>query len=342
MTRKASFDRVSVVIPVTGRHDDPETLFGQYSQALRTLGADLEFVYVLDGPYPEVRAALDNLQAAGEPIRVISLGRSFGEAAALSVGFRHCAGDAVVILPAFLQVEPADLPRLVRQLESVDMVVGRRWPRSDSRFNRLQTSLFFGLVSALTRSRFKDIGCGVRAMRRQVCEEVVLYGDQHRFLPMLAAHRGFRVAEVNLAQSPRDGFRRVHAPGIYVRRLLDLLTVFFLVKFTRKPMRFFGLVGTCTAGAGVLYLLYLLFERLVLGVPLADRPALLLSSLLVVLGVQVFAMGLIGELIIYTHARQMQEYAIAETIGDMPSDTDTEAPGTDSPDTPLPASQSSG
>lgn len=312
----SSFNRISVVVPVSNRYDDPEILFNEYRHALSRLGAELEFVYVIDGSFPKVYEALSTLQANGAPLRIIKLGRSFGEAAALSVGFRHCTGDAIITLPPFHQVEASDLPALIHRLESADMVVGRRWPRKDSMLNRFQTSCFFGLVRLLTRARFKDLGCNVRAMRRKVCEEVVLYGDQHRFLPMLAVHQGFRVAEINLEQSKQDGFRRVYAPGVYVRRALDLLTVFFLVKFTKRPMRFFGLLGSFTAGAGGLYILVLVFQRLFLGMPLADRPALLLSSLIVVLGVQIFAMGLIGELIIYTHARHLQEYAVEEIVGE--------------------------
>lgn len=327
----SSFRRISVVVPVSHRYDDPETLFHEYRDALSGLSAELEFVYVIDGAFPEVHQTLSALQADGAPLRIIKLGRSFGEAAALSIGFRYCTGDAIVTLPPFHQVEASDLPSLIHRLESADMVVGRRWPRNDSLLNRFQTSCFFGLVRLFTRSRFKDLGCNVRAMRPKVCEEVVLYGDQHRFLPMLAVHQGFRVREIDLAQSKQDGFRRVYAPGVYVRRTLDLLTVFFLIKFTKRPMRFFGLLGSFTAGAGGLYILVLVFQRLFLDMPLADRPALLLSSLIVVLGVQIFSMGLVGELIIYTHARHLQEYAIEEIVGEEiePNDEETHSPNDD-------------
>lgn len=309
------FRRVSVVIPVSTRYDEPKALYDNYRRGLADLKAELEFIYVIDGAFPEVEEALRDLQLRGEGLRVIKLARSFGEAAALSVGFRYATGDAVLVLPAFHQVQASELPKLLGGLESADLVVGRRWPRSDSRLNRLQTSLFFGIVRLLTRSRFRDLGCNVRAMRRAVCEEVLIYGDQHRFLPILAAHHGFRVMEMDVAQSQQDGFRRFYQPGVYVRRLLDLMTVFFLVRFTKRPMRFFGLLGTVTAGLGALYVLVLVFQRLAMDMPLADRPALLLSSLMVVLGVQIFAMGLIGELIIYTHARHLQEYAVEEMVG---------------------------
>ncbi len=314
--KQAVFSKVSVIVPVTERYDNPVEVYEGYRRGLAGVQAQLEFIYVIDGAYPEVEAALQGLQARGERIRVVKLARSFGEAAALSVGFRYATGDAMLMVPAFHQVQPGELPKLLQALDHADMAVARRWPRSDSSLNRLQTRLFYGVVNLLTRTRFHDLGCNVRAMRRAVCDDVLIYGDQHRFLPILAAHHGFRVVEVDLAQSRQDGYRRVYAPGVYVRRLLDLMTVFFLARFTKRPMRFFGLLGTVTASAGGISLLVLIIQRLAFEMALADRPALLLASLLVVLGMQIFAMGLIGELIIYTHARHLQEYAIEEMIGE--------------------------
>jgi hypothetical protein len=129
------------------------------------------------------------------------------------------------------------------------------------------------------------------------------------------AHRqGFRVIELDVTQSEKDIHQRIYAPGLYVRRLLDLLTIFFLIKFTKKPLRFFGLVGTTLFSVGLITSLYLIGERLFLGISLADRPALILSSLLVVLGVQIIAIGLIGEIIIFTHAKDIKEYKIDTII----------------------------
>src|SRR5690606_20249615 len=153
-----------------------------------------------------------------------------------------------------------------------------------------------------------------RAMKRRVLEEIELYGEQHRFLPVLANRKGFRVAEVELRQSPEDRFDGAYRAREYVHRLLDIFTVFFLVRFTHKPLRFFGMVGAATFGVGALITAWLVLERLLLDRALADRPALLLSSLLVVLGMQVFALGLIGELIIFTHARDIKDYQIDEVL----------------------------
>ena len=194
------------------------------------------------------------------------------------------------------------------------MVLARRWPRRDSLMNRLQNRLFNFLLRLSTNLKIHDAGCSARAFKRGVIEEIHLYGDLHRFFPVMAHRQGFRVIELNVTQSKKDIHQRLYSPGLYVRRLLDLLTIFFLIKFTKKPLRFFGLVGTTLFGLGIISSLYLIAERLFFNVSLADRPALVLSSLLIVLGVQIIAIGLIGEIIIFTHAKDLKEYKIDKII----------------------------
>ncbi len=304
---------VSVIIPVSERFDDVPALYHDYKNALQASGYSYEFVYVLDGEFPDVLAALKTLRDQGEQITIIQLAKWFGEATALTAGFEHSSGEMILTLPAYYQVEPGEIPKVLEGLKTHDMVVARRWPRIDSSINQIQAKLFHWALG-FTGCNFRDLGCAVRAFKRQVIDEVTVYGDQHRFLPVLADRRGFRIIEIDTQQSSKDVQRRIYKPGVYLRRMLDFITVFFLVKFTKKPLRFFGLIGTGTLVVGGIMLLVLVIERLFFGVPLADRPALLLSSLLVVLGVQIFAIGLIGELIIFTHAKDLKEYTIAEII----------------------------
>jgi hypothetical protein len=147
-----------------------------------------------------------------------------------------------------------------------------------------------------------------------VLEEISLYGDQHRFLPVLANRQGFRVTEVDVRQSPRDRFEGTYSVRDYTRRALDIFSVFFLVRFTKRPLRFFGMIGAVTFGLGFVLLAWLILERILFDHSLASRPALLLSSLLVVLGLQVFALGLLGELIIFTHARELKDYKVDRVL----------------------------
>jgi len=305
---------VSAIVPVSERQDDIHDLYTEYRTALDSLNRPYEIIFILDGAFPQAYEALASLREQGAQIKLIQLTQSFGEAAALTVGFEQARGNIILTLPAYYQADPAVIPDLIRGLDNHDMVTGRRWPRSDGRLKKLQTSLFHRILKFVADSSFQDLGCGMRAFKRQVVEEIPLYGDQHRFLPVLAEKRGFRVIEINVPQSQRDTAPSVYRPGVYLRRMLDILTVFFLVKFTKKPLRFFGLIGSATFACGGLVLLLVVFQRIFLDVSLADRPALLLSSLFVVLGVQLFALGLIGELIIFTHARDIKEYTIDEIL----------------------------
>jgi glycosyltransferase involved in cell wall biosynthesis len=244
------------------------------------------------------------------------LSRVFGEATALAAGFEHARGEIVITLPAYYQIPGSEIAVLVAALDGADMSVGRRWPRAGGKLEALRRSAFHGILGAFTgsRSRFRDLGCGARAMRRRVVEEISLYGDQHRFLALLAEHHGFRVVEVDVRQSAKDSFTGRYPLREYAHRVLDILTVLFLVRFTKKPLRFFGMLGVSTFVIGAVLISYMVVERLFFGQALADRPALLLASLLAVLGLQLFAIGLLGELIIFTHARDIKDYKVEEII----------------------------
>jgi glycosyltransferase involved in cell wall biosynthesis len=310
-----NFDvELSVIVPVGSRQADPATLHAEYKAGLDTLGQRYELIFVLDGPREKFAAGLRTLLDGGQRFTVISLSRSFGEATALMAGFEHASGQAIVTLPAYHQIDARDIGQLVGGLESADVVIGRRWPRVGGLFERVRRAAFHGLLGWVTRLKFNDLGCGARALDRRVLEEIQLYGDQHRFLAVLADRQGFRVHEVNVRQSKEDRFEGVYQPREYTRGLLDIFTVFFLVRFTKKPLRFFGMVGVTTFAVGALAVTWLVIERLFFGQGLAERPALLLASLLVVLGLQLFALGLLGELMIFTHARGLKDYQIERVI----------------------------
>lgn len=305
---------LSAVVPVTERFDDPTALYREYRDGVASAGMAFEFIYVLDGDYPEVFAALQDLKSQGEPIKIIKFAKWFGEANALNAAAAAASGDIILTLPAYRQVKADEIPRLIGALDECDMAVGRRWPRGDSKFNLVQAKVFHGLLKLLLDSPLNDLGCGARALKRRVIDELNIYGDQHRFLPLLAERQGFSVREINVAQDQGDLVKRIYPFGVYIRRALDLLTIFFLVKFTKKPLRFFGLIGLTVLALGLLLTLYLVFERTFLGVGLADRPALILSTLMVVLGIQIISVGLIGEIVIFTHAKDIKEYNIDEII----------------------------
>jgi glycosyltransferase involved in cell wall biosynthesis len=314
MTAPYSPSRLSIIVPVGARRADLKTLYAEYKSGVEAIGLPYEFVFVLDGPRGDAARALDELLQAGEPLTVINLTRCFGEAAALMAGFERSSGDAILTLPAYHQIEGSELHKLVAGLATADVTVGYRWPRAGNAIEKARRAIFHGLVNFVTGSRLRDLGCGARALRRQVFAELDLYGDQHRFIAILAARLGFRVAEVAVRQSPRDRRSRVYRPREYLHHFLDLISIFFLVRFTKKPLRFFGMIGAVTFGIGALLITYLGIERIAFQSSLADRPALLLAALLIVLGMQIFALGLLGELIIFTHARNVKDYRVEEVI----------------------------
>lgn len=310
----ANETELSVIVPVGSRHDDVRAVFTAYREALDGLGMPYELVYVLDGPRPEVLDVLLEAQLAEPRLEILQLARPFGEATAIVAGFEICRGRLVLTLPAYFQVDPAEIARMIAEKGDHHMVVAHRWPRRGPALEKFRRRAFHKLLGGITGQRFKDLGCGVRLFDREILEEISVYGDQHRFLPLIVERNGFRVLELDVRQSTQDAFRGRYGMREYVRRTLDIFTVFFLTRFTKKPLRFFGMIGSIVFVVGAVGLLEVVVERLFFGQPLADRPALLLSSLLLVLGIQIGALGLLGELIIFTHARSMKEYRVERVV----------------------------
>ncbi len=307
---------ISVVIPVVERFGDLKQLYREFSAELERLDKNAEFLFVVDDSQRAAMPMLRELQQEAEgEVAIVLLGGAFGESAALTVGFERARGERVLTLASYFQVDPSGLAAAFAEIDAgADMVVGRRHPRLDSFFNRLQSRLFHGMVSGLTKTQFHDISCGFRLMKRRVPRELNLYGGLHRFVPLLALSRGFSVREIPLPQRTEDMQTRYYGTGVYLGRLLDILTVFFLTKFTRTPLRFFGLLGTGLFAAGFLLDLIAVVQRAFTDQGIADRPILLLGVLLMVLGVQTLSLGLIGEIVIFTHARHVRDYQVAEII----------------------------
>jgi glycosyltransferase involved in cell wall biosynthesis len=307
---------VSVVIPVVERHGDLRNLFSEYAREIELLGRRAEFIFVIDHRQHSVVPELQEIQqATDQEVILIRLGGMFGESAALTVGMEQARGEIIVTVAPYFQVEPEGVRRAIRVIDDgADLVVGCRSPRIDSWFNRCQTRIFHWIVNLVASTKFRDISSGFRVVRRRVARELPVYGGIHRFYPVLALRRGFDVQELDLPQRKEDAATRYYGVAVYLKRLLDVLTVFFLVKFTHRPMRFFGVLSLLLAVPGLAITIYLGIYRLLGLGPIAQRPLLLLGVLLMVLGIQLLSIGLIGEIIVFTHARKLREYRIAEVI----------------------------
>jgi glycosyltransferase involved in cell wall biosynthesis len=302
---------VSVIVPVVERADDLLAVYRAFARELEARPEDHEFLFVFDGrlsPPPELVA----LAAQNPSLRLLRFARPFGETAALRLGIEKSRGHLILTLPAYFQVQPEGIGLLLDTISSgADMVVASRSPRLDSWLNRVQSRAFQSIVGAGSGQQFHDMACGVRLMRRSVAEALPLYGDLHRFIPALALREGFQVDEVSIPQHPGDARTRVYRPGVYLRRLLDIAAFFFLAKFTEKPLRFFGLVGSLFVGLGTILSLVLLIQR-VEGQAIANRPALLLAVLFMALGVQLVGLGLVGEIIVHLRAPHRRAYRVRE------------------------------
>jgi glycosyltransferase involved in cell wall biosynthesis len=312
-TGPADVRLVSVIVPVVERADDLMTLYRSFAGELDRRGEEHEFLFIFDGGFtpPAELAALSREQAS---VRLLSFARTFGETAALRLGIERSHGDVILTLPAYFQVRAEGVGPLLDALKTgADMVVASRSPRLDSWLNRLQSRAFQRMVGGVSDRRFHDMACGVRLIRRPVAEALPLYGDLHRFLPALALREGYRVEEVAVPQHPNDARTRVYRPGVYLRRLLDIAAFFFLAKFTEKPLRFFGLVGSVFFGLGAVASLVLLAERIA-GQGIANRPLLLLAVLLVALGVQLIGLGLVGEIIVHLRSPHRRAYRVRERV----------------------------
>jgi glycosyltransferase involved in cell wall biosynthesis len=307
---------ISVIIPITERYDDLRELYLQMADVLTNLERSVEFIFIVDGPkFEDAYAQLCAMKETDREIRIIRFRRAFGEAAALAVGFEHARGETIITLSPYFQVEPHELLKMMAKLEAgADLVISHRYPRIDSILNRTQSYVFHWLIRRLTGLKFHDLSCGMRIMKREVAKELELYGDLHRFIPILAWRLGCNVVEVDVKQSQKDRGLRVVGIGIYIRRLLDILTVFFVTKFTKKPLRFFGLISFFMFAIGFFICLYLSIMKIMISIPLADRPLLIFGTLLMVIGIQIGSIGLVGEIVIFTHARQMDDYKVEKIL----------------------------
>lgn len=300
---RAQGESISVLVPVSERPAPLDEFYEQFSEPLRGAGIPFEFLFIVEPEHWGLIPPLERLREAGEPIRILRVGRTAGDTALLRVGAERATHDVFLTLPAYPRIEASSLPAVVEPvLAGAAMSVARRWPRRDSALNRLQNRVFHILADAAGGGRgVRDVACGVRAIRRHVFDSLPMYGDFHRFLPLFALRSGYEVEEVNAPQHAEDWQPRIYAPTVYVRRILDLFGLYFLMRFTEKPLRFFGLVGGGSFLAGSVILLVLAVQR-VQGEAIADRPMLLLGVLLMVLGVQAVALGLVGEIIVHVNS----------------------------------------
>jgi glycosyltransferase involved in cell wall biosynthesis len=300
---------LSVVVPISRDRAALETLHATYKAALEAPDRSLQFIYVVDGPLEAALASLRALKRRGESIEILHHAHRFGEAAALTTGFRHAEGERIITLSEEITVKPAELGKLLAAAATADVVIARRMP-PDGHAPGKQRKFEYA-ANLLFGRRFNDLRSSVRVIRRAVADEITLYGHQHYFLPLIAETHGFTVQEVEV---DADRTPRKTSAGPDLPLVLDLITAFFLIRFIKRPFRFFGGFGFSMLAIGCLVTAWLVFARLFFGEALVDRPALILSSLMIVLGIQIISVGLIGEIITFSFTRDHKDYKVERIV----------------------------
>ena len=320
MNDRAVEDRVgeidiSVVIPLLDERENLRELFQRLEATLQGMGTAYEIIFVddgsMDGSY-EVLEAIFNFDP--DRVKVIRFRRNYGKSSALSAGFKASRGEIIVTMDADLQDQPEEIPKLLRKMsEGYDLVSGWRHRRAD-RFLKRVLSRFYNIITAKTTGiRVHDFNCCLKAYRRVIFDRLTVFGEMHRYIPVMASWRGFRIGEIKVDHKPRRHGRSKYRLSQYPGGFFDLLTVILLTRFSRKPLHLFGLLGTFLVAIGFLINIYLTVGWF-LGRWIQNRPIFMLGILMMIIGVQFIFFGLMAEMIAYSSKRE-EETIIDEFLG---------------------------
>ena len=292
---------ISVVVPVHDEQQSVALLYEELEAALQPADEPWEAIFVDDGSQDGSFSALTRLHARTTNVRVVRLRRNFGKSAALAAGFAQAGGETVVTIDGDLQDDPAEIPHLLAKLEEgFDLVSGWKAHRRDPWHRRLVSKIFNTVTGRVSGLRLHDMNCGLKAYRAEVVRGLPLYGELHRFIPVLAHYRGYRVAELPVNHRPRTHGRSRYGLERYLRGFLDLLTVTFMGRYRHRPLHLFGGLGLVLGLTGTAILVYLTVLKAT-GEAIGQRPLLTLGVLLVVVGLQFFSLGLISEMVTSHH-----------------------------------------
>jgi glycosyltransferase involved in cell wall biosynthesis len=289
---------LSVVVPVFNERDALPELLAEIERGCDSIGRSFEVIFVDDGSTDGTDEVLARLAAEHPEVRVLRLGRNFGKSAALSTGFERSVGEIVVTLDGDGQDDPSEIPALVAKLdEGYQLVSGWKRDRQDPRIRRWASRLFNGVTARLSGVHLHDFNCGLKAYRGECARSLRIYGELHRYIPVLGVQRGWRVTEIPVHHRARRHGRSKFGFERYTRGPFDLLTVLFLGRYQHRPLHLFGGLGVALMVVGVAISAYLAVLRLQ-GEAIGDRPLLLLGVLLIVVGIQLFTFGLLGQMFV--------------------------------------------
>ena len=293
---------ISIIIPVFNESESIAYLLEEVKSVMEVNELNYELIVVNDGSQDNTDAVLVELIKNIKELLVISLRKNYGQTAAMAAGFDISRGDIVITLDGDLQNDPNDIPKLISEINTgYDLICGWRFDRKDKLINRrIPSKIANKLIAKVTGLKIHDYGCSLKAFTKEIIDDVKLYGELHRFLPILASIEGARIKEVKVNHRSRKYGSSKYGIDRTFRVLMDLLTVWFMTRFLTRPMYGFGFVGIISILISLLMSSYLLIEK-ILGQDIGNRPMLMFALILGVAGVQLFSFGLLSELLIRTY-----------------------------------------
>ncbi len=309
---------VSIVIPIKDERDNIRPLHERLHLALDPLGIEFEIVFVDDGSTDNSYEVLETL-AVSDPVftKVVRLRRNFGQSAAMKAGIDFAIGNVIVTMDGDLQNDPADIPMLLAKLDQgYDAVFGRRAKRKDNIIRTIPSRMANWLIRKVTGVQIKDMGCTLRAMRSDLAKELPLYGEMHRFIPVLVEHYGARIVQMDVKHFPRTAGKTKYNLGRTSRVLLDLVTVKFMSSYLTRPMHVMGWLGIMSMFLGFVSLVATVSMKLLWNEDMTGNPLLLLSAMLSIVGIQFISLGLIGEVLTRTYfeSQGKSAYTVLNTV----------------------------
>jgi glycosyltransferase involved in cell wall biosynthesis len=302
---------VSIVVPVLDEEGSLRELHRRITEVMARLGRSYEILFVDDGSKDGSLAILRELYDRDPMVNVLSFRRRYGKSAALAVGFEEARGEMIVTMDADLQDDPREIPNLIREIErGYDLVSGWKKHRHDPLSKTIPSKVFNTVAAWVTGLRLHDINCGLKAYRREVTDEIKVYGELHRFMPVFAYKESFRVGEIPVAHHPREFGKTKYGVRRFLHGFLDLLTVTMVTGYTRSPLHFFGMIGIALTSVGFVVNCYLLVVRIIYHNIQGRTPLLMLGVLLMILGFQLISTGLLAELITRAGHRGKEEYSL--------------------------------
>ncbi len=310
---------LSIVIPIYNEEENIDALYSEVQSATEPLQMETEILFIDDGSSDRSASLLTTIAAQDPQVKFIRFRRNFGQTAALAAGFDHAIGEVIVTMDGDLQNDPADIPKLLAKIdEGYDLVSGWRADRKDKFISRRLPSIIANkIISITTNVKLHDYGCTLKAFKKEVADAIQLYGEMHRFIPAIASGMGVSIAEVPVNHRARRFGKSKYGISRTVRVVLDLITIKFLLSYGTRPIQIFGLLGITSGTIGFLMGLYLVIQRQFMGLPIANRPLLLLAILLVFIGLQFITLGLLAEfqVRIYHETQNKPIYTVRETVG---------------------------